>query len=707
MSRHLLLCTLGASWAVIPEVYGFLAPERLPLYRHHPDAAAFERARTEYGLAPPEEIWVCTTQGTLTQKSIAHLRDWTAQLPMAPVLRIWQAADTDELASQAECDRFRELLLRVCLLAESWAGDGQRVLSLAGGRKTMSADLQWAGTLLGCSALLHVVGLSRLPDALAKDPEPALLCAALPTELVRGLVPVVTGDGRRSELLDVDLDGAGPVGTARFPVPLPGAGETLVWQVAETPTLVRELRRREQAGSQLLGNYLAALVRDEHHENWRSLYRLPPRLIDTLRQTPLTPALRDFLVALPKADLHRHLGGCLDLADQQAVGAAIWAELSPADREAAQRVVAPWLAGRDWPEDWPRRLKQRPVVQRTACAAALLTQADPGQLHRQLYDHTEPRLALRDGPLGFAGYERPGELSGSALLSHPAALAPYARAIVRQAAAEGLAYLELRGSPQKYGDGGAFLDAFHAVLMAALNELPDTARPRIRFIVIVDRRQPKRIGEAVALALQARERLPDFVAGLDLAGDESQAWPTGIADAFLPAFEACLPLTIHAGEGEAASAIWQAAYHLHADRIGHGLSLGDHPGLAARFRDRGICLELCPTSNREVVGFRDPDWPASHDHPRYPLPTLWEAGLPLTLCTDNPGISRTTLADEYLTAARLCGNLSLWDALAMIQQGFVHAFLPGQEREALRKQADARIYQAVLACGAPAAAGAA
>ena len=43
MSRHLLICTLGASWAVIPEVYGFLAPDRLPLYRHHPDADGLAR----------------------------------------------------------------------------------------------------------------------------------------------------------------------------------------------------------------------------------------------------------------------------------------------------------------------------------------------------------------------------------------------------------------------------------------------------------------------------------------------------------------------------------------------------------------------------------------------------------------------------------------------------------------------------------------
>ena len=65
-------------------------------------------------------------------------------------------------------------------------------------------------------------------------------------------------------------------------------------------------------------------------------------------------------------------------------------------------------------------------------------------------------------------------------------------------------------------------------------------------------------------------------------------------------------LAAGAGEGESPENIWQAAYHLHADRIGHGLTLTANPQLAARFRDRGICLELCPSSNREVVGFADP-----------------------------------------------------------------------------------------------------
>jgi adenosine deaminase len=257
--------------------------------------------------------------------------------------------------------------------------------------------------------------------------------------------------------------------------------------------------------------------------------------------------------------------------------------------------------------------------------------------------------------------------------------------------------VELRGSPQKYGNNPAFLQAIRNAIDSAVSRLPDYSRPVIRFIVIADRRRPEAIEHAVQLAVRAARDFDGFVAGLDLAGDEAKTRPEEIADLFRPAFEICLPLTIHAGEGEQADSIWQAAYHLHADRIGHGLSIIEHPQLAARFRDRGICLELCPTSNREVVGFRDPAVPESAGYPEYPLPALWNAGLPLTICSDNPGISRTTLTDEYLTAARMSPDgLNCWNFLAMVKQAFVHAFLPSADKEALIKKVDAHIYRSVI-----------
>lgn len=699
---HILLCTLGASWAVIPEAYGFLAPDRLPLLQNHPASVELAALRSRYGLTAPDEIWVCTTQGDRARESIDYLLDWHRCLDFPVALRIWQAQGTDQLASQAECDHMRELILRAALLAHDHSQGGQVLLSLAGGRKTMSADLQRAASVFGCQALLHVIE-NEMPPVL-KNPKPEFLTRALPATVDAGrscagtILPLIaTGASPRSELLDVALDERPPVSAGRFPLPLPAPGAVLAWAAPPACALAQELGERDTAGSRLLGNYLQQLSHAEQHENWRSLYRLPPRTIEALRATPLAPDHRGWLERLPKADLHRHLGGCLDLAAQRDVGRAIWQTLTDTERSAALARVASLLQTPDWPDDWPNRLRAAPQP-RSHCAAALLVEADDDRLHRNLYGVTEPRVALRERhPLKFAAYERPGELSGSALLAHPAAIEPYARAVVRQALAEGLLYVELRGSPQKYGDGLAFLRQLREALHKALPCPADGPVPRFSFTVIADRRQRDRIAQVIELAVQAKEAMPDFVAGLDLAGDEGTTRPEEIASPFKKAFEICLPITIHAGEGESAESIWQAAYHLHADRIGHGLSIAEHPQLAERFRDRGICLELCPNSNREVVGYRDPAVESSQGCPAYPVLELWQKGLPLTLCTDNPGISRTCLSDEYLAAARMSGGkLCLWDALAMIRQGFTHGFLPAPDKAELLRTADAQIYRRVL-----------
>jgi adenosine deaminase len=708
---NILLCTLGASWAVIPEIVGWLAPDLVDLYARHPQRAALDDLRLKHALERPDELWVCTTEGRQTQESLLLLQRWWELIGRPMPLRVWTAAGTDQLANQRECDHIRELTLRVVQLASEMLGSrGQLVLSLAGGRKTMSADLQSAGMLFGAWACLHVVGPEPMPPGLlARDPQareqqPALFARPLPDELAEAVTPLIAAVGQRNELLDIELDGC-RVESARFPVPLPQAGTTCAWALPPGgDSLNVELARRQREGSQMLGNFMASLAAVEHHENWRSLYRLPPARIARLRATPLQPSHTAWLVRLPKADLHRHIGGCLSLDEQRRVAKVIWDGLPSDERLVCNRQVRPLLQQTHWPWDWPTKLRG---AHRPALTAAVLLQASDAQLQHHLFDVTEPRVALKDSDHGFAAYERPGELSGSALLAHPAAVAPYAQALVAQARAEGLAYVELRGSPQKYNpvDPLGFLQHLQRALQAAGARTEPAAGglsapltgPRFGFVWILDRRQPDDLPVVVQQAVKAHRALGGFLLGLDLAGDEGTHHPARLAAGFLPAFAECLPLTIHAGEGEPAENIWQAAYHLHADRIGHGLTLAQHPQLAARFRDRGICLELCPSSNREVVGFHDPDQPATAGMPAYPLRHFIDSGLPLTLCTDNPGISRTNLAGEYLAAARMTeGGLSLWEVLALIRQAFVHAFLPSAEREHLLKQVDERIYGLLL-----------
>jgi adenosine deaminase len=624
-------------------------------------------------------------------------------------LRIWTAHDTDQLASQQECERFRELVFRLTLKASEQVGRGQLLLSLAGGRKTMSADLQRAASLFGAHRLLHVVDSGKLPKALFR-PAPHLLTRAISAELIqdeRGqpcLMPLIVGSGQRNELLDVTHDSHAPIESRHYPLPDAPAGQPLSWDMPSQGLLFREIDRRESEGASLVGNYLSSISEHEKHENWRQLYRLPTRIINQLRQTPLDASHRDWLNSLPKVDLHRHLGGCLDLSAQKKVAEAVWQAMLPAQQDSALARIGPLLKRRQWDWDWPGQFKSAaqgaPAV-RSFCSAALLLHADDALLQHNLWGVTGQRLALKTRHRkGFSAYERPGELTGSAILQHESAIEAYAQGILEQAITEHLAYLELRGSPQKYlgCDGRAFLQRFRQALerLKAARGLGNDDWPVIRFVIIVDRRAvEQRIRDTVQLAV-AEQQTADFVVGLDLAGDERHN-PEAMAEWFAPAFEACLAITIHAGEGQSADNIWKAAYHLHADRIGHGLTLNDKSQLHRRFRDRGICLELCPGSNREVVGYRDPHYPETDGMDDYPLQALWDAGLALAVCTDNPGISRTDISGEYLAAARMSVNgISQWDALAMLKQGFTHAFLPSDQREQLLKRVDSQLYQLLL-----------
>ena len=697
----ILLCTLGISWAVIPEIFGWLAPDVLDLYKHHPGRAALDELRAIHDLRAPDELWVCTTEGEKTQTSLDRLTQWHRALPRPIPLRIWTAAGTDQLATQEECQHMRELIFRATLLASEHAG--QLLLSLAGGRKTMSADLQTAGNTFGTHAMLHVVGSEPMPAELKAQ----LFTSPLPPELAGAVTPLFIGAAQRDESLDVPIDSK-TVCSAEYPLPLPEKSDAPVrWPLPEeSDALFQELQTRQRESRDLMGNFLASIASDEHHENWRTLYRLPPATISALRRTKLAPAHLQWLQSLPKAELHCHIGGCLSLGQQKKVAHAIWNACNRAEQASALRCIDPLLQQAQWSWDWPDTLKEgsAPPAERACRSAALLLHASDEQLERNLFDVTQPRVALKTKHAhGFAAYERPGELTGSAVLGHPAALAPYATGIVQHARDDGLMCLELRGSPHKYRphDPVGFLRDLRQALQQAGAAVCaagfPAAVPRIGFLWILDRRQTKTHAEIVKQIQQALPELNNFLLGLDLAGDETQTRPEKLAPAFVPAFEECLPITIHAGEGEAAENIWQAAYHLHADRIGHGLTLADHEKLAARFRDRDICLELCPTSNREVIGFRDPDIPESADCNIYPLRTLLDKGIPLTLCTDNPGISRTTLSGEYLAAARMAeGGLTQWESLAIIRQGFLHAFLPAAEREKLLKTADKKIFKILI-----------
>jgi adenosine deaminase len=138
-----------------------------------------------------------------------------------------------------------------------------------------------------------------------------------------------------------------------------------------------------------------------------------------------------------------------------------------------------------------------------------------------------------------------------------------------------------------------------------------------------------------------------FGRGIDaigLGGYEVGYPPAMFKSAFDIARAAGTPSVPHAGETEGPSSIWGAIDDLGAVRIGHGVRCLEDPSLVSALRDRGITLEVCPSSNI-CLGVVD-SW-ANH-----PLPQLIEAGLHVTLNSDDPPMFSTTLTDEWVNAQK-------------------------------------------------------
>lgn len=134
----------------------------------------------------------------------------------------------------------------------------------------------------------------------------------------------------------------------------------------------------------------------------------------------------------------------------------------------------------------------------------------------------------------------------------------------------------------------------------------------------------------------------DSVIGFNVGGIEVERDP--FAALFARARAAGLHSVPHAGETHGPDRIWSAVRQLGAERIGHGIRCLDDPELVAHLRAVQLPLNVCPTSNRRTGAVA-----AGRPHP---LPAMLEAGLLVTLNSDDPPMFATTRTDEYRAAHR-------------------------------------------------------
>ncbi|MGI8857637.1 MAG: adenosine deaminase [Thermomicrobiales bacterium] len=174
----------------------------------------------------------------------------------------------------------------------------------------------------------------------------------------------------------------------------------------------------------------------------------------------------------------------------------------------------------------------------------------------------------------------------------------------------------------------------------------------------------------------AIEGKDDGVVALGLGGSEVGRPPEPFAPWFDRARAAGLHSDPHAGETVGPESIWGALRALGAERIGHGVRAIEDPALVAHLAARGIPLEINPTSNIRLGIY--PDLAA------HPLRRLHDAGLIITINSDDPPLFNTTLNDEVALLAAPFG-LSVAAIDEILLNGVRYAFLPLARRRAMER----------------------
>ncbi len=198
---------------------------------------------------------------------------------------------------------------------------------------------------------------------------------------------------------------------------------------------------------------------------------------------------------------------------------------------------------------------------------------------------------------------------------------------------QGIIYAEVRFAPQKsLGKGLSQSDAVEAVLEGMRSvDLPSG-------LLLSMMRGKDTREENIETVLLTERYLGHGVVGLDLAGAETVFPTKDYEELFLMAREKNIPFTIHAGEGRGAESVAQAV-SFGAVRIGHGVRSVEDETMIRTLLEKGITLELCPTSNLNTNMFES--------YEAYPFRQLLSAGVKVTLNTDNMTVSDVTIADEW------------------------------------------------------------
>lgn len=681
---NILVSTLGGTWAVGSELIALSSYPELDILKNNISVQNFYGNHLSAYNEKIDEVWFICTQGERTKQAIETLKRWCDLFDktLLPEIRYLSLEKLQDLTNLEECNHMSDFIFRVVLKAREYKGEGKLFLSLAGGRKTMSSDMQRAADIFGCDLLFHLTEDDFRINDIHKFRN------ILPEETANKIFIVEVLSNKESHFI---TEMPPRIQASDYPT-------EFTFNNKLSTELFDEVNKRLKQSESLLFNAFQIRTGKANQNIFYGLQQLSPSKFQQLsREIPD----EKWLNALPKADLHFHFGGILSTPEM--------IETALANRDDIEKNMKTNKAFNDWflsVKDAVRRndgkflrpyivekkkLREKTfpadVVKPPLVVAAFISafEGEPEYLDKLIFEDYTDTNRFRN--IGITAYERLGDLQGSALLQSKASIGKACDLLLAYCVKENLKYLEVRCSPCNYTTGGLNqMEVIHIMH----EKLYKKSQTDIRIILIGSRHGEDDIFSChvnLAIEMQKNKKLRDFIVGFDVAGDESKAKPEALREPLRPLMLESLHITIHAGEDQPVNNIWQAAYELNADRIGHGLTLVDNKKLMRRFRDRNIFVELCPSSNYQISDFgagrRD-----------YPLREFIENGIKVTLNTDNTGISRTTITNEYLFMTREA-QLTKLEVLQLLRNSFQGAFLPKDEKKQLLMKVENELYELI------------
>ena len=245
-------------------------------------------------------------------------------------------------------------------------------------------------------------------------------------------------------------------------------------------------------------------------------------------------------------------------------------------------------------------------------------------------------------------------------------------------AAQNIRYAELTLTPYTSVLTGMAIEAYTEAVEDARRAVERDHGIRLRWVYDI----PGESGLPAAAATidYAIDHAPEALVGFGLGGPEIGVERPQFKPYFDKARAAGLHSVPHAGETTGPQTVWDALEQLGAERIGHGTSSAEDPRLREHLAEHQIALEVCPTSN---IATRAVEEIANH-----PITAFRDAGVLITIGSDDPPMFGTTLNKEFEIAADLL-DLDEAGIVELAKNGVTASFLPETDKAVLAAEMDA------------------